>query len=302
MNGRRRRWWAWPSELRRCGVLGMNRRNAMYILPLNRRRNYARLDDKVLTKELCDQHRIPVPRTIAVLARSGDAGRLADAVGACDDFVVKPASGSEGRGILVITGRRHDAWVTSGGPTLSASQMQYHLCDVLAGLYSLGGRPDRVLVEQRIARHPALAGVAVDGTPDVRVMLYRSVPAMAMIRLPTRQSRGRANLHQGAVAAGIDLATGRTMGGVHRSRVVDRHPDTGAPISGLEIPQWDRLLASAVQLAHCLEMGYIGVDFVLDEHRGPIVLEANARPGLGIQLANRRGLLPVLQAIDGVRR
>ncbi len=294
------RWWAWPSELHRCGVLGMNRRNATYILPHNPRRHFARLDDKVRTKQLCDAHGIPVPRTIAVLARQGDVRRLADVVGPRDQFVIKPAAGSEGRGILVITGRQDDAWVTADGQHLSSADMQFHLADVLAGLYSLGGRPDRVLVEQRIARHAALAGVAVGGTPDIRVVLYRNVPAMAMIRLPTRLSRGRANLHQGAVAAGIDLPTGRTLGGVHLSRVVDRHPDTGETISGLSIPQWNQLLQSAIQLARCLEMGYLGVDFVLDEHCGPIVLEANARPGLAIQLANRQGLLPRLTAIDSL--
>jgi hypothetical protein len=43
---------------------------------------------------------------------------------------------------------------------------------------------------------------------------------------------------------------------------------------------------------------YIGVDIVIDAEQGPIILEANARPGLSIQLANRRGLWPGLQLID----
>ena len=114
---------------------------------------------------------------------------------------------------------------------------------------------------------------------------------MAMVRLPTQASRGRANLHQGAVAAGIELHSGRTLGGVCQSRIIDVHPDTRQPIQGLVIPYWTQLLGAAVRLATHLEMGYVGIDFVLDENRGPIVLEANARPGLAIQLANRTGLL-----------
>jgi hypothetical protein len=121
---------------------------------------------------------------------------------------------------------------------------------------------------------------------------------MAMVRLPTHASRGRANLHQGAVAAGIELQTGRTTGGVCHSRVLDVHPDTRAPITGLTIPDWSELLAAAVRLAAQLELGYVGIDFVLDENRGPIVLEANARPGLAIQIANRCGLTHRLRAID----
>jgi alpha-L-glutamate ligase-like protein len=129
-------------------------------------------------------------------------------------------------------------------------------------------------------------------------VLYRGVPVMAMVRLPTLASRGRANLHQGAVAAAIDLAAGRTFGGVWRNRPVDRHPDTGGAIHDIVVPQWPELLESAVRLADGVGLGYLGVDFVLDAATGPVVLEANARPGLAIQTANRRGLLHRLAWVD----
>jgi alpha-L-glutamate ligase-like protein len=169
---------------------------------------------------------------------------------------------------------------------------------VLSGLYSLGGQPDRAMVEQRIVRHPAFETVAVGGTPDLRIILYRTVPVMAMLRLPTAASRGRANLHQGAVAAGVDLRTGRTFGGVCQGRAVSTHPDTGASINDLLVPCWNKLLAAAVDLAEAIELGYVGVDFVLDSTLGPVVLEANARPGLAIQVANRQGLVPRLEFLD----
>ena len=276
----------------------MNGRNADYILPRNPRRHYVRVDDKLVTKQICEQHAIPVPRTYAVIGRQGDVRRFPEIIGQRSDFVVKPTQGSEGRGILVITRREGDRWITSGGEQLTASEIQYHLSTILAGLYSLGGRPDRAVVEERITRHESLAHVAVGGTPDIRIVVYRNVPAMAMVRLPTRASRGRANLHQGAVAAGIELHSGRTTGGVCMSRVIDVHPDTGESITGLAIPHWSELLSASIRLATHLEMGYLGVDFVLDSQRGPMILEANARPGLAIQIANRRGLLHRLRAID----
>ncbi len=296
----RSRWrcWAWPWELRERGVLGMNRRNADYILPANPRAHYPRVDDKLLTKQICQRHGIAVPDTYAVIERQGDIRRAVTSLGERDGFVVKPTRGSGGRGIVVIERRCGDAWITPGGRALSSADMQYHLSTILAGLYSLGGRTDRAVVEQRISRHPVFEQVAVGGTPDIRVILYRGIPAMAMVRLPTEASRGRANLHQGAVAAGINLHNGGTMGGVHHSRGIDLHPDTGNPIAGLVVPDWKPLLEAAIRLAHSLEMGYIGVDFVLDHRRGPLVIEANARPGLAIQLANRTGLLHRLAAID----
>jgi alpha-L-glutamate ligase-like protein len=293
-----RRFWAWPSELRAGGVLGMNARNSQFVLPGNPRCNYPRVDNKLLTKQICETHGIPVPQTYAVIERHGDIRRFPDLVGDRQQFVIKPAAGSEGRGITVVARRDAEACYSPSGARTTYVDIRYHLSTLLSGLYSLGGQPDRAIIEQRIIKHPAFEQVAVDGTPDVRIILYRCVPVMAMVRLPTKLSRGRANLHQGAVAAGIHLATGCTMGGVCRDHTITHHPDTGAPIAGLGIPCWDRLLTASMRLADALELSYLGVDFVLDMDHGPVVLEANARPGLAIQIANRCGLRPRLEWLD----
>lgn len=290
--------WAWPSELLRGGVLSMNARNGQYILPRNPRAFYPRVDDKLRTKRFCHAHGIPVPETYAVIERNGDIRRLVELIGDHQDFVIKPARGSEGRGIVVVAEHQGERFVTSSGQTIGLVELRYHTSTILSGLYSLAGQPDNAILEQRIVKHTAFEKIAVGGTPDIRVILYRSVPVMAMARLPTRDSRGRANLHQGAVAAAVNLRSGRTFGGVCKNRVVTTHPDTGVEIAGLEVPFWDRLLSAAMRLADVLGLGYLGIDFVLDANLGPVVLEANARPGLSIQVANRCGLLPRLQFID----
>jgi alpha-L-glutamate ligase-like protein len=292
------RFWAWPRELRGRGILGINRRNGDYVLPWNPRKYYPRVDDKSLTKQICRRHQIPVPETYALIDRNGDVPKFLDLIGGRQEFVVKPAMGSGGRGIMVIVSHDGAEFVHSSGERTSWLDLTYHLSTVLSGLYSLGGQPDRAIIEQRIVRHPVFEKVAVDGTPDVRVVLYRCVPVMAMVRLPTRESRGKANLHQGAVAAGIHLARGCTFGGVCKDRAISIHPDTGQSIEGLQVPMWNEVLAAAMKLADGLEMGYLGVDFVLDATRGPVVLEANARPGLNIQVANRRGLHARLKFLD----
>ena len=298
MNILRRFWLASPRQLRALGILGMNMRNAAFVLPGNPRAHYPRVDDKLRTKRLCERHGIPVPTTYGVVAHQADVRGFAGLVADRRSFVIKPARGAEGRGIVVVADHDGTTFTTSGGETLTAADVRYHLANTLSGLYSLEGLPDRVIVEQRIVRHAAFEAVAVGGTPDIRVILHRRVPAMAMVRLPTKASRGRANLHQGAVAAGVHLRTGRTFGGVCHDRAVAAHPDTGAPVAGLQVPAWNALLTAAMTLADVLELDYIGVDFVLDASSGPVVLEANARPGLAIQIANRRGLLPRLHAIE----
>jgi len=134
--------------------------------------------------------------------------------------------------------------------------------------------------------------------PDIRVIVFRGFPIMAMVRLPTRGSRGKANLHQGAVGAGIDLATGITLDGVITTEVVTHHPDTTNAIAGLQVPEWDTILDIAARCYELTGLGYIGVDVVLDRDLGPLVLELNARPGLAIQIANRQGLLRRLRICE----
>jgi alpha-L-glutamate ligase-like protein len=178
---------------------------------------------------------------------------------------------------------------------MNEQELGYHISNILSGMYSLGGLPDTALIEQRVEFDPIFADVSYQGVPDVRTIVFRGVPVMAMIRLPTRMSDGKANLHQGAIGVGIDLITGKTFSGVWHEQIVEQHPDTGASIIDLQIPDWDEILKLTAQCYDLAGLGYTGVDIVLDRDHGPLMLEMNARPGLSIQIANRCGLLKRLE-------
>ncbi|MBF0254125.1 MAG: alpha-L-glutamate ligase-like protein [Candidatus Omnitrophica bacterium] len=287
-----------PRALRRLGVLGMNERNARYILQHNPRAFYPNVDDKIRTKELLNRRDIPTPRVHAIIERVHDFRAVLTRPDFPADFVLKPARGAEGRGILVITGKEDGVWLKAGGERLTLEAIEYHAVNILAGLYSLGGDDDRVIIEYRVKSDPVFAPVAFRGVPDVRLILYRGIPVMSMLRLPTKASDGKANLHQGSVGVGIDMATGITRGGVCKNRLIDRHPDTMKPVAGIQVPRWHELLDIAVRIYPVFRLGYLGIDFVLDQTLGPLVLELNARPGLSIQIANAKGLLPRLEAVD----
>ena len=291
-------WRRWRA-LNAAGVMGINRRNSEFIMALNPRRNYPIVDNKLLTKELAIQHGVPVPALYGTIATPHEIRLLPTIVADTPDFVLKPAHGSQGDGIVVIVERRKGRYRTSGGRLLDPDVLDHHLTNALSGQFSLGGLPDKVMVEYRVRFDPIFDEVSFQGVPDIRVIVYRGFPMMCMVRLPTRQSDGKANLHQGAVGAGIDIATGRTLPAVGVGNIVlDEHPDTGATISGRLIPDWKQVLQMAARCYELSGLGYLGVDIVLDAERGPLLLELNARPGLNVQIANQDGLRRRVKMLD----
>ncbi len=275
----------------------MNRRNLAYLVPYNPRALFAVVDHKPTAKRALAAAGIPVPTTYAELALQWELRGLDEVLRPHPAFVVKPARGAGGGGVQVIVGRREGKFVKASGALLSLADLSGHCADILAGAYSLGQRVDQVMIEARVSPDPVLGAVSYRGLPDVRVLVFRGVPIQAMLRLPTRASDGRANLHMGGMAVGVDLERGMTVHAWLGGRPATVHPDLGRSVIGIVVPAWDRILAIAARCFEAVPLGYLGVDVVVDAEVGPMVLELNARPGLTIQLANRVGVRQVMEEI-----
>ncbi len=287
-------------SLRGRGIIGMNARNVSYIARYNERALYPNVDDKYITKKLAKEHHLQTPELYGLIRYQHEVKHLEKTLNPYDSFVIKPSKGSEGKGILIIRGRSEKGYHKPNGEILSLQDLKRHTSNVLNGLYSLGGHTDKAMIEYAINFSDVFEGFSFQGIPDIRVIVFQGYPVMAMVRLSTKASDGKANLHRGAVGVGVDLAAGRAIRAVQFNRPVETHPDTGRQLSELVVSQWDELLLLAAQAFDMTGLGYVGVDIVLDRDRGPMVLELNARPGLEIQMANQAGLLPRLQRIEAI--
>ena len=280
------------------GILGINNRNANYTLKYNSRNKYPLVDNKLKTKQLAIEAGIPVPELYAVIEIERQIQDIDDIIKHQDAFVAKPACGSGGNGIVVIAGRGMDMYRKASGKFMTSDELRYHISNILSGLYSLGGQSDKAIIEYRVQPDLIFEPISYMGVPDIRIIVFFGIPVMSMVRLPTRMSDGKANLHQGAIGAGVNIATGITLSAVWKDTIITRHPDTGHPVTNIKVPFWEKLLEIASRCYEMTGLAYQGVDIVLDKNQGPMILELNARPGLNIQIANQCGLLKRLKWIE----
>ncbi len=290
--------YASPSQLKKAGVLGMNSRNYNFISKYNRRDLYPLVDDKVQTKILANKIGINTPGLIGVIEFQHQVDNILNIVKDYKEFVIKPAHGSGGKGVLVIKSYTPDAFTKASGEVLSYNEIYQHISNILSGLYSLGGKYDVAVIEELVHFSNIFKDYSFQGIPDVRVIVYKGFPALAMMRLATKMSGGRANLHQGAVGVGLDIRTGSALKAVMRNVPILLHPDTQAELCKIQVPNWREHLEIGAKAYEMTGLGYLGADIVLDADRGPMMLELNARPGLAIQIANGIGLAGVLKNID----
>lgn len=290
-----------PNKLKRLGMLGMNCRNRDFVGRYNDRRLYPLVDNKLKTKLLAEEHQLATPQLRYTIREQHEITHVGNLLKTLNGFAIKPAKGSGGKGIWVITGRDGQDFVKASGAIITLADIRRHLSNTLAGLYSLGGANDEVLIEDLIEFDTCFNGFSFEGVPDIRIVVFRGFPVMAMLRLATRASDGKANLHQGAVGVGLDLATGRSLNAVQFGRSIAHHPDTQRALCTINIADWHGLLLLASRCYDMTGLGYMGADLVLDARRGPELLELNARPGLAIQVANGCGLLPRLRHLETLK-
>ena len=277
-----------------AGILGMNARNLLYISRYNSAASKKFADDKIFTKQFLESRGVGVAKLYQIVKNQRQLTHEFFE-GLPDSFVIKPNRGFAGGGILVIVGKKGKHWLTISGKKLDEEQMYLQCIDILEGKYSISGTHDDLLVEEKLDPHPDFRLLTQTGLSDIRVIVFNMVPIMAMLRVPTIESEGKANMELGAIAMGIDLGSGVTTGAAKKSKFIRKMPN-GEPAQGFKIPHWDEILYSCSKIQQVTKIGFLGVDLVVTR-AGVAVLEVNARPGLKIQVANQA---PMKKRLDKV--
>ena len=282
-------------------ILGMNARNLAFIRPYNPSRAIKTANNKLATKEKLLAADLPTAKLYGVIRTRKELFQF-NWENLPSNVVVKPNFGLGGGGIVVLYGKdKQGRWISTGEETYGAADLVRHCSNILDGNYSLSNIPDIVYFEERLRLSEEFKNVSYQGVPDVRIIVFNSVPVMAMLRLPTKASQGKANLHIGGIGVGIDLTTGVTTYAVSKDQgEILMHPDFDTPLHGIQIRDWDTVLLIAIKATRAIGLGYAGVDIVLDKETGPMILEVNGHPGLEIQNANRLSLRDRLKRVAGL--
>lgn len=284
-------------------LLGMNSRNLEFIRPYNKTKAKRLADDKLLSKRILKKNNVTVPRLLAKIRTIEELENF-DWQSLPTSFALKPNRGFGGEGIIVVYGKkkgRDDAWVKADRSLITIEDLKSHIRNILDGSFSLSNTPDIAFFEERLQLLKLFKPYAYKGIPDIRVIVFNKIPVMAMLRLPTKESGGKANLHQGAIGVGIDLATGVTTTAIQNNRLIEKIAGTQNTLSGIRIPYWKDILLLATKTQEISGLGFLGADIAIDKENGPTILELNARPGLAIQVANLAGLAERLKRVSGLK-
>lgn len=277
-------------------LLGQNARNLKYIKWGNFLLSKKLADSKLGTKKFLAAHKVAVPETLGILKKHSEID--VEKISSYEPpFVVKPNNGYGWKWILIIEEKSASGdFVTNSGDIYSPKRLAEHFTYILDGFFSLSGVRDRIIIEKKIVLTKEIELLGKYGLPDIRVIAYNMVPVMAMIRIPTEESDGKANIHGWACAVWIDIGSGKLTYISSKWKIINSIPGIG-DVRGIVLPEWDKILALAVWVQKATGIKFLGCDIVLDETSGPLLLEINIRPGLEIQNVN---LAPLATRLDKV--
>lgn len=193
------------------------------------------------------------------------------------EAVLKPRSGAYGKKIELVS-------------TQDAETLWRRCCD------------DGFMLEERIEQHAILGRVHPTSVNCIRVATAVSTTGTVRIVGAVLRcgSKGSFTDSGEGLFAPVDVKTGKVAGPArdHFGNVFGAHPDTGAPFSGLWIPEWESLLRACDEVAaYAGGVRLANWDWACNSEGNWLLVEGNVEGGFGpIQEAWQRGFADELAA------
>jgi len=218
----------------------------------------------------------------------GERYRMCDADGvieACttgEKFVVKPAGGGGGVGVRVISSE--NGTLTVNGEPVPESKFR-------AFIESLNG----AVICEFVVQHDYAAKVFPHSTNSIRILSMwdyeKGTPFLPFAghRFGRTTTIPTDNIGLGGIPAQVDITTGELQAASctppgRPEEWLSEHPDTGARIEGVVVPNWGTVTEGLVGLARKMPyIPYIGWDIVVTAD-GFRVIEGNNYPHLAHQI------------------
>ena len=159
---------------------------------------------------------------------------------------------------------------------------------------------DGYLFQSRLRPHSVLQATCGDTVSTVRVILIIEENQPEIIetvwKIPTGANVADNFWRTGNMLAAVDGDTGQVQRVVRgygpNLEELDDHPDSGKPLKGLVLPNWDNLRALCLEFAMVFDkLRYQSWDIAICPD-GPVMVEVNAGSAFNLsQLATGRGIL-----------
>lgn len=279
------------------GVLGMNARNLKYIRKKNQGDSVSLADSKMKTKMFLSERGIPFAETYAQICTHQELSSFDFSSIPVDAFVIKPNHGSKWQGILIVKRNKQKKYIISGSEW-SEDEIRLYMRDIISGEFSLYGNHDSCIIEELLVPGKFFSKYSRYWLADIRIIVYNYVPITAMIRMPTALSGGKANLAQGGIWLGLNIASGEVISFYqHKRNYTDIFPSPWEFLKGTRVSYWDKVLLHSSQIQFHTGLWYLALDWVITKN-WPKLLEINARAGLEIQNVNLVPLAKRLEQVD----
>ena len=263
---------------------------------------YQTAADKILFQTIMTGAGLPVPETLAVTQPSrwvsraaslSDPNALAEWLRnpALYPLFAKPAAGKYSLNVLSLDSydEETDQLSTLGGEQIAVEQAVAQMSN-----------PSGYILQRRMAPHGSLAERFGPRLWSVRALVLARpdgpIIHRALAKIPTGVNPADNYWRPGNMLGALDLDSGRITRAVRGVgadlTVCPSHPDTGAALVGLMLPNWIELRDLVTKAARI----FPGIrtqswDIALTEH-GPVCLEVNYGGDLNLaQLAEGRGVL-----------